>query len=172
MAAIIGSVAAMNDFLASYEEDDDLDDIFCHFRSMTCVIDDRIKCKRYYETTIRNYLPDSFKRFFKINRETLELLCRNLALHPTRTVSGGRPSIPLEKKLLMTVRYLASQETICELSDRFGILMLAGPGGYMIPKRYSVSYEVVAPYALQRYWPFEPPTIALQLAVVLKKTSY
>lgn len=28
MAAIIGSVAAMNDFLASDEEDDDLDDIF------------------------------------------------------------------------------------------------------------------------------------------------
>ena len=85
--------------------------------------DDRIKSKKYYETTISNYLPDSFKRFFKINRETLELLCINLAPHPallTRN-SGGRPPIPLEKKILMTIRYLASQETICELSDRFGV---------------------------------------------------
>uniref|UniRef100_A0A8W8MGB1 DDE Tnp4 domain-containing protein n=1 Tax=Magallana gigas TaxID=29159 RepID=A0A8W8MGB1_MAGGI len=88
------------------------------------VRDDRIKSQRYYETTIRNYLPDSFKRFFKVNRETLELLCENLALHPTlstRIVSGGRPQILLEKKILMTLRYLASQETICELSDRFGV---------------------------------------------------
>lgn len=71
-----------------------------------------------------NYMPDSFKRFFKVNRETLKLLCENLTLHPilsTRIVSGARPQIPLEKKILMTLRYLASQETICELNYRFGV---------------------------------------------------
>ena len=60
--------------------------------------DDRIKSKKYYETPISNYLPDSFKRFFKINRETLELLCIKLAPHPASPTrnSGGRPQIPLE----------------------------------------------------------------------------
>ncbi|KAK3104952.1 hypothetical protein FSP39_013940, partial [Pinctada imbricata] len=86
--------------------------------------DDRIKSEKYYETTVRNYLPDSFQRFFKVRRETMEVLCSTLAQHPslsTRNVPGGRPSIPLEKKILMTLRYLASQETIYELSDRFGL---------------------------------------------------
>lgn len=126
-AIVIGSVAAINminDILESDEDDDDLEDIFALSGASIIARDDRIKSERYYETTVRNYLPDSFKRFFKINRETLELLSRKLALHPalsTRVVSGGRPSIQVDKKILMTLRYLASQETICELSDRFGV---------------------------------------------------
>ncbi len=38
-----------------------------------------------------------------------------------RVVSGGRKPIPLEKKVLMTIRYLVSQETVRELSDYFGV---------------------------------------------------
>eukprot|EP00105_Crassostrea_gigas_P034463 XP_019918611.1 PREDICTED: uncharacterized protein LOC105318096 [Crassostrea gigas] len=138
-AIVVGAIGLhiINDVLESDEEDDDLEDIFAISGASLIVRDDRIKSQRYYETTIRNYLPDSFKRFFKVNRETLELLCENLALHPTlstRIVSGGRPQILLEKKILMTLRYLASQETICELSDRFGILMLVGLEGYMMLK--------------------------------------
>nr|XP_011453793.2 putative nuclease HARBI1 isoform X1 [Crassostrea gigas] len=125
-AIVVGAIGLhiINDALESDEEDDDLEDIFAISGASLIVRDDRIKSQRYYETTIRNYLPDSFKRFFKVNRETLELLCENLALHPTlstRIVSSGRPQILLEKKILMTLRYLASQETICELSDRFGV---------------------------------------------------
>uniref|UniRef100_A0A8W8HP13 DDE Tnp4 domain-containing protein n=1 Tax=Magallana gigas TaxID=29159 RepID=A0A8W8HP13_MAGGI len=125
-AIVVGAIGLhiINDVLESDEEDDDLEDIFAISGASLIVRDDRIKSQRYYETTIRNYLPDSFKRFFKVNRETLELLCENLALHPTlstRIVSGGRPQILLEKKILMTLRYLASQETICKLSDRFGV---------------------------------------------------
>nr|XP_019930306.2 uncharacterized protein LOC105346781 isoform X2 [Crassostrea gigas] len=138
-AIVVGAIGLhiINDALESDEEDDDLEDIFAISGASLIVRDDRIKSQRYYETTIRNYLPDSFKRFFKVNRETLELLCENLALHPTlstRIVSSGRPQILLEKKILMTLRYLASQETICELSDRFGILMLVGLEGYMMLK--------------------------------------
>lgn len=125
-AIVVGAIGLhiINDVLESDEEDDDLEDIFAISGASLIVRDDRRKSQRYYETTIRNYLPDSFKRFLKVNRETLELLCENLALHPTlstRIVSGGRPQILLEKKILMTLRYLASQETICELSDRFGV---------------------------------------------------
>ena len=69
-------------------------------------------------------MPDSFKQFFKVNHETIELLCQTLGQYPAllpRAIPGGRSEIPLQKKVLMTMRYLVSQETIKELSDRFGV---------------------------------------------------
>jgi hypothetical protein len=86
--------------------------------------DDRTKSFRYYEMTIPNYLPDSFKRFFRLNRETVEFLCQSLEGCPelaVRPIPGGRPQIPLHKKVLMTLRYLASQQQVRELSDHFGV---------------------------------------------------
>lgn len=83
-----------------------------------------MKNQDYYENTIPKYLPDSFKRFFKVSRETIDILCGHLSHCDElleRVAPGGREPIPLEKKLLMTIRYLASQETVLELSDRFGV---------------------------------------------------
>lgn len=71
-AIVVGAIGLhiINDVLESDEEDDDLEDIFAISGASLIARDDRIKSQRYYETTIRNYLPDSFKRFFKVNRET------------------------------------------------------------------------------------------------------
>lgn len=55
---------------------------------------------------------------------TIEHLCQKLSDCPElseRVVPGGRKPIPLEKKVLMTIRYLVSQETVRELSDHFGV---------------------------------------------------
>jgi len=54
----------------------------------------------------------------------VDLLCQSLAGSPelsARIDPGDREPIPLQKKLLMTLRYLAPQETLLELSDRFGV---------------------------------------------------
>lgn len=83
-----------------------------------------MKSQMYYEYTIHNYLPDTFKWFFKVNHNTFERICYMLSESPDlmpRRFPGGRPTIPLEKKVLMSIRYLVSQETVKELSDRFGV---------------------------------------------------
>jgi len=86
--------------------------------------DDRVKTLNFYEQTIPQYLPDNFLLFFKISAQTTEVLigylsnCEELM---ERITPGGRTPIELGKKLLMTIRYLASQETIRELSDHFGV---------------------------------------------------
>ena len=68
--------------------------------------------------------PDTFKRFFRMSRHSFEVLYQHLAscreLHP-RNYPGGRQELLLEKALLMILRYLASQETIFQISDRFDI---------------------------------------------------
>lgn len=74
--------------------------------------------------SISNYLPDSFKQFFKVSHGTISLLYHRLTDAPellARANPGGRPPISLKKKCLMTIRYLVSQETLKELSDRFGV---------------------------------------------------
>ncbi|XP_033753083.1 putative nuclease HARBI1 [Pecten maximus] len=89
---------------------------FCRLREK------RYKIEGFYEETINMYLPDTFKRFFRISRETFEILLQHLIpLMGTRTHPGGRPEVPTEKKILMTLRYMASQETTLELSHRFDV---------------------------------------------------
>ena len=78
----------------------------------------------YVESTVPNYLPDTFKGFFKLTNATFEVLCQQLSDCPDfklRTHSGGRQQLSIEKKILIAIRYLSSQETISELADRFGV---------------------------------------------------
>ncbi|XP_033726231.1 uncharacterized protein LOC117315917 [Pecten maximus] len=86
--------------------------------------EDRTKTEGYFEETIPNYLPDDFTRFFKMNREPFDVLCQHLSeceQLKQRVCAGGREPIPMEKKVLMTIRYLSSMDTIRSLSDRFGV---------------------------------------------------
>ena len=85
-----------------------------------------MKTQDYYEDTVPNYLPDTFKKFFKMSSETVQVICLALSTCDElleREPRGGREEIPLHKKVLMTLRYMASQETICilEISDRFNV---------------------------------------------------
>ncbi|CAG2196907.1 unnamed protein product [Mytilus edulis] len=65
-----------------------------------------------------------FKKFFRISPQSFELVCQLLGANEQlakRTYRGGRQEIPLEKKVMIVLRYLASQETILGISDRFNI---------------------------------------------------
>lgn len=109
----------MEEVLESDEEEDGLiEAIVMH----SVIREDRTKSLHYYEYTIKNYLPDTFKQFFKVSCDTVQHLCEALRDCPElaeRNFPGGRMPIPVEKKVLMTVRYLVSQGTVKELSDRF-----------------------------------------------------
>ena len=74
----------------------------------------------YYENTVPAYLPDTFKRFFRMERSTTETLsqCPEIT---ARDFAGGRPEVPLDKKVLITLRYLGSKETVRDIGDRFNV---------------------------------------------------
>lgn len=63
-----------------------------------------------------------------MSRHSFEILyghlasCRELQM---RQYPGGREEIPIEKAVLMVLRYFASQETIFEISDRFDVTEFA-----------------------------------------------
>ncbi|XP_063420957.1 putative nuclease HARBI1 [Mytilus trossulus] len=85
---------------------------------------DRHKTQDFFEWTVPRYFPDMFKNFFKISPQSFELVCQLLGANEQlakRTYRGGRQEIPLEKKVMIVLRYLASQETILGISDRFNI---------------------------------------------------
>ncbi|CAG2223980.1 unnamed protein product [Mytilus edulis] len=85
---------------------------------------ERVKTQGYFEVTIPRYLPDTFQRFFRVSRNTFEILCQQLGACPemrTRLYRGGREELHSIKKVLLVLRYLASQETILEISDKFNV---------------------------------------------------
>ena len=67
----------------------------------------------YAEITIPNYLLDDFQRFFK------KVILQNIAVHLTSNISRGRTAITPEKHLLITIWFIAHQDTIHRMSDRF-----------------------------------------------------
>lgn len=86
---------------------------------------DRFKVLDFYEETIPEYLPDTFKRFVRVSRETCEFLCQTLGqfnrMHLRNPSTGGKLEMPIEKQVLMTLKYLASQETTLQISHLFGV---------------------------------------------------
>lgn len=59
-----------------------------------------------------------------MSRGTAEVLCQHLGRCrelKKREYRGGREELATDKKVLITLRYLASQENTMEISDRFGI---------------------------------------------------
>lgn len=85
--------------------------------------DDRVKVCGYVNV-VDHYLPDQFKSFFRLSRETFQFVLRCLIDCPelARSEKGaGRPEIPLEKDLLMTLWYIGSQENIKSIADRFDV---------------------------------------------------
>ncbi|XP_062572674.1 uncharacterized protein LOC134267268 [Saccostrea cucullata] len=114
-------------FLLDQLDDDDDDDFTLPTKAL--MLDHRarrtrMKTQHFFETTVPLFLPDTFRRFFRVSRGTAEILyqhlgqCRELR---KREFRGGREENQTEKKILMTLRYLASQENTMEISDRFGL---------------------------------------------------
>ncbi|XP_061187182.1 uncharacterized protein LOC133195355 [Saccostrea echinata] len=84
---------------------------------------DKTRIELYVEETVPFYNLYDFRRFFRISRSTFECLCRNIAhfqqLQPGWT--GGREFISTDKHLLISLWYLATQDSIQSISDRFNV---------------------------------------------------
>ncbi|XP_062594068.1 uncharacterized protein LOC134255556 [Saccostrea cucullata] len=88
------------------------------------VRDDISKIDGYVERIIPGYLPEQFKRHFRLSRETFECILNHLANFPTlqrRQQTGRRLQTTLEKDLMMQLWYLGTQETVRSISDRFDV---------------------------------------------------
>ncbi|KAH3789141.1 hypothetical protein DPMN_167313 [Dreissena polymorpha] len=85
-AFVVGSYALVKQILSCDDDDDDLA-VLLGIAGMT-------KSLQYYEVTIQQYLPDTFKQFFKVTPALIEHLCQKLSDCPELS---ERP-IPLEKK--------------------------------------------------------------------------
>ncbi|XP_033758071.1 putative nuclease HARBI1 [Pecten maximus] len=125
MAADAIALAMLDMFMESDSEGEEMECLMEATQHLTTHLrEDRTKTEGYFEETIPNYLPDDFTRYFKMNRETFDVLCQHLSeceQLKQRVCAGGREPIPMEKKVLMTIRYLSSMDTIRSLSDRFGV---------------------------------------------------
>ncbi|XP_062613700.1 uncharacterized protein LOC134275434 [Saccostrea cucullata] len=83
----------------------------------------KTRIELYVEETVPFYNLDDFRRFFRVSRATFECLCRNIAhfqqLQPGWT--GEREFISTDKHLLISLWYLATQDSIHSISDRFNV---------------------------------------------------
>ncbi|XP_062611814.1 uncharacterized protein LOC134273647 [Saccostrea cucullata] len=92
--------------------------------SSAIVRDDIGKIDGYVERIIPGYLPEQFKRHFRLSRETFECILNHLANFPTlqrRQQRGGRLQTTLENDLMMLLWFLGTQETVRSISDRFDV---------------------------------------------------
>ncbi|XP_044760489.1 uncharacterized protein LOC123317926 [Coccinella septempunctata] len=80
------------------------------------------KIENFVEQTVKQYDPDTFKRHFRMKRETTNELIENFAKseYSTNTVRGI-PHISNETSVLLTMWYLANTESFRQISDRFNV---------------------------------------------------
>ncbi|KAH3749562.1 hypothetical protein DPMN_184063 [Dreissena polymorpha] len=75
-AFVVGSYALVKQILSC---DDDDDDLVVLLGIAGIEREDRTKSLQYYEVTILQYLPDTFKQFFKVTPAFIEHLCQKLS---------------------------------------------------------------------------------------------
>ena len=95
--------------------------LFCLHLFTQGTREDIRKVTGYAQETIPNYLLDDFQRFFRISRTTFETILNEIGEALTPNIQRGRPSVSPEKKLLVTIWYIAHQDTIHRISDQFNI---------------------------------------------------
>lgn len=69
-------------------------------------------------------MPDkTFKSHLRVSRQQFDQLCNELRQHGLRddNTTGGPTRIPVEKKVLMVLWYLANQNCFREMSDKFDV---------------------------------------------------
>ena len=78
-----------------------------------------IRPTEFIERVVHNYSGQDFKSHFRLTRETVEELLKiNHVLKVNEGVSGGNEPISVEKMTLVTLWYLANQESMRGISDR------------------------------------------------------
>ena len=80
----------------------------------------RNKMIGFWEDTAPSLEDDEFRRYFRVNKETLKSLF--LFLKPKkRTYQGGREQVSRNKAVAMTVAFLGCQLPFKQLSGFFGV---------------------------------------------------
>ena len=81
-----------------------------------------VRVQGYAEQVVPLYPLDDFRRHFRVQRSTFDILIRLLSPNGLERLDRrGRPSLRCEKQLLITLWMLATQETIRSVSNRFGV---------------------------------------------------
>ena len=77
----------------------------------------------YVEKIIPRYPDKQFKRHFRFHKESVEILCQEIA--PCSVMQqnnpGGRPMISIFKQVLMFLWYLAGKEAFYKIADKFNV---------------------------------------------------
>ena len=78
--------------------------------------------RNYAEEVVPLYTLDDFKRFFRMSRNTFEVICQQFGTFADFVTSpGGRPPVPIEKQLLMFLWHVGCLEPLCRTADRFHV---------------------------------------------------
>ena len=82
--------------------------------------EEHVRPKGYYENIIPSYSLSDFQSHFRLERSTFEsLLCVVYQYSPKMGVHPGNSPMPIEKQTLITLWYLANEETMRSIADRF-----------------------------------------------------
>lgn len=84
----------------------------------------KAKVENYVEEVVPRYTLDDFRRFFRMTRDTFEVICQQLGtvLPGYQTARpSGRPAIPLQNQLMIFLWYIGSLEPLCRIGDRFNV---------------------------------------------------
>uniref|UniRef100_T1J8I5 DDE Tnp4 domain-containing protein n=1 Tax=Strigamia maritima TaxID=126957 RepID=T1J8I5_STRMM len=118
LMAMISLLKKLEDDLSSSEDDDELTMLM-----LLRTNNQRIKRRRpngYAEDVVAKYTPDEFQEHFRLSRTTFEWLLEKIA--PSILHEGvGRPTIEVDKQLLMTIWLLTNQETYKQIANRFAV---------------------------------------------------
>ncbi|XP_065193200.1 putative nuclease HARBI1 [Sycon ciliatum] len=77
----------------------------------------------YFEAVVPMQSDLDFRRHFRLQRATVDIVCGKLAqsVHMAVESIGGRAPVPIRKQLLITLWWLGSKSTMRELADKWGI---------------------------------------------------
>ncbi|XP_062510047.1 putative nuclease HARBI1 [Corticium candelabrum] len=83
----------------------------------------RTRILGYVERVVWSYDDYTFRRHFRMTKLTFNIVLQVIQRYMGREDDSrpGRPSVSTDKQLLLTLWYLANQETIRSIGDRFGV---------------------------------------------------
>ena len=109
---------------------------------MTTLVQRRNKVPRmlnYVETIIPNYTNEEFRKRFRMNRESFNSLLQDLMPYKENSI------MPIEKQVLIFIKYLYSQMPFQSIADDYGVCEFTV---FNIVKRLS---DVVCTHLLEKY---------------------
>ncbi|XP_071092711.1 uncharacterized protein [Haliotis cracherodii] len=86
--------------------------------------DDHPHHEEYAEVIVPRYSTDDFQSHFRLHRTSFEQLCQELHRTDPSIVtifSGGNTPVSLEKSTMITLWYLANQDSMRTISVKFGV---------------------------------------------------